>query len=103
MCEAFPQRRDELNLYEADIANIYEDYGDLFYQYHVQFSRQATAYMEKGIKIDWSKRHKDLFQLLVGGAKTKLCDHCSLRKNVSTVFYMVPLKSLLLTIIELVL
>ena len=77
MCEAFPQRRDELNLYEADIANIYEHYGDLFYQYHVQFSRQAAAYMEKGIKIDWSKRHKDLFQLLVGGAKTKLCDHCS--------------------------
>ena len=32
--------------------------------------------MEKGIKVDWSKRHKDLFQLLVGGSKTKLCEHC---------------------------
>ena len=67
MCEAFPQRRDELDLYEADIGNIYEHYGDVFYQYHVQFSRQAAAYMMKGIKVDWSKRHKDLFQLLIGG------------------------------------
>lgn len=33
--------------------------------------------MEMGVKIDWSKRHKDLFQLLIGGAKTKLCVHCS--------------------------
>ena len=35
MCEAFPQRRDELDLYEADIGNIYEHYGEVFYQYHV--------------------------------------------------------------------
>lgn len=77
MCEAFPQRRDELDLYEADIGNIYEHYGEIFYQYHVQFSRRAAAYMEKGIKVDWSKRHKDLFQLLIGGNKTKLCEHCS--------------------------
>ncbi|MEW8548788.1 MAG: hypothetical protein AB2693_35255 [Candidatus Thiodiazotropha sp.] len=76
MCEAFPQRRDELDLYEADIGNIYEHYGDIFYQYHVQFSRQAAAYMMKGIKVDWSKRHKDLFQLLIGGTKTKLCEYC---------------------------
>lgn len=77
MCEAYPQRRDELDLYEADIGNIYEHYGDVFYQYHVQFSRQAAAFMVKGIKVDWSKRHKDLFQLLIGGTKTKLCEHCS--------------------------
>ena len=49
---------------------------EIFYQYHVQFSKQAAAYMEKGIKVDLSKRHKDLFQLLVGGVKTKSCDHC---------------------------
>ena len=32
--------------------------------------------MEKGVKADWSKRHKDLFQLIVGGVRTKSCDHC---------------------------
>ena len=77
MCEAFPQRRLELDLYEADIGNIFQYYGDIFYQYHVQFSKKAAAYLEKGIKVDWSKRNKDLFQLLVGGVKTKTCDHCS--------------------------
>ena len=68
---------DELDLYEADIGNIFQYYGDIFYQYHVQFSKKAAAYLEKGIKVDWSKRNKDLFQLLVGGVKTKTCDHCS--------------------------
>ena len=48
-----------LDLYEADIGNIYEHYGEVFYQYHVQFTKQAAAYIEKGIKVDWSKRHKD--------------------------------------------
>lgn len=77
MCEAYPQRRTELDQYEADIGNIFEHYGDMFYQYHVQFTKQAAAYMEKGIKLDWSKRNKDLFQLLIGGVRTKLCEHCS--------------------------
>ena len=67
MSEAYPLRWTELDLYEADIGNIYEHFGDIFYQYHVQFSKRAAAYMEKGIKVDWSKRHKDLFQLLIGG------------------------------------
>ena len=48
-----------------------------FYQYHCQFTRKAAAYLEKGIKIDWSKRNKDLFQLVVGGVKTKVCDYCN--------------------------
>ena len=77
MCEAFPQRRLELELYEADIGNIFDHFGNLFYQYHVQFTRKAAAYLEKGTKIDWSKRNTELFQLIVGGAKAKLCDHCS--------------------------
>ena len=76
MCEAYPQRRDELDLYEADIGSIYDHYGEVFYHYHVQFTKKAAAYMEKGIKVDWSKRHKDLFQLLIGGHKTRLCEHC---------------------------
>ena len=69
MSEAYPQRRLELDLYEADIGSIYEHYGDIFYQYHRQFSKKAAAYLEKGIKIDWSKRDKDLFQLIVGVQK----------------------------------
>ena len=46
-CEVFPQCRLELDLYEAEIGNIYEHYGDVFYQYHCQFTRKAAAYLEK--------------------------------------------------------
>ena len=59
MCEAFPQRRPELDLYEADIGNIFEHYGEIFYAYHCKFTKKAAAYLEKGVKIDWSKRNKD--------------------------------------------
>ena len=76
MCEAFPLRRTELDLYEADIGNIYSHYGDIFYQYHVKFSKQAAAYLGKVIKVDWAKPDKELFQLLIGGAKTKICEYC---------------------------
>ena len=78
ICEAFPQRRDEFDLYEVEIGNIHEHYGEGFLQISCPVFKQAAVYMEKGIKIDWFKRHKGLFQLLVGGTKTKLCDHSSL-------------------------
>ena len=38
--------------------------------------KKAAAYLEKGIKVDWSRRNKDELQLLVGGIKAKICDHC---------------------------
>ena len=75
MCEVFPQRRVELDLYEADTGNMFDYYGSLFYQYHFQFSRKAAAYLENGIKVDWSKRDTKMFQLIICGAKSKLCDH----------------------------
>ena len=75
MCEAYPQRWVELYLYEADIGDTFDHYGEIFYLYYVQFNKTAAAYMEIGINVDWSKRHKDLFQLLVGSSKTRLCDH----------------------------
>ena len=77
MCEVYPQRKEELDLYEADIGDIFDHFSNLFYQYHVQFSKKAAAYLEKGIKVDWSKRAKNMFQLIVVGAKAKLGDHYS--------------------------
>ena len=31
---------------------ILEHYGSVFYQYHVTFSKQTAAYLEKGFKVD---------------------------------------------------
>ena len=43
-CEVYPQLKLELDLYEADIGNISDHYGEMFYQYHCQFTRKAAAY-----------------------------------------------------------
>lgn len=51
MCEAFPQRRLELDLYEADIGNICQHYGDIFYQYHVRFSRKLRPTWKRESKL----------------------------------------------------
>ena len=53
MCEAYPLLGDELDLYEADIGSIYDHYGEVFYHYHVQFTKKAAAYMEKSYKVSF--------------------------------------------------
>lgn len=63
MCEAFPDRRPELDSYEAIIIDIYNLYGDVFYDYHSMFSRKsATALSLHKLKLDWSIRDRDLLQ-----------------------------------------
>ena len=69
MSKAYPQCKLKLDLYEADIGSIYEHYGDIFYQCHCQFTKKAAAYLEKGIRIDWSMKDIDLSQLIVGVQK----------------------------------
>lgn len=34
MCQAFPNRREELDHFEAIIADLYNAYGERFYEYH---------------------------------------------------------------------
>lgn len=34
MCQAFPNRREELDHFEAIIAALYNAYGERFYEYH---------------------------------------------------------------------
>ncbi|CAG2185624.1 unnamed protein product [Mytilus edulis] len=43
MCSKFPNRRIELDRYEANIIDIYNVYGAKFYDYHCQFSARAAA------------------------------------------------------------
>ena len=48
MCEAFPNRRHELNLYEREIVNMALRYpGAGFYDYHKQFSAKAASYLNR--------------------------------------------------------
>ena len=76
MCQAFPNRREELDCYEANIISIYNVYGDKFYEYHKLFSlKSANALAIHKIKVDWSAKDRDLVQLIA--SKARSCGICA--------------------------
>ncbi|CAG2196837.1 unnamed protein product [Mytilus edulis] len=77
MTSAFPGRRFELDAYEEDIIEISNFYGNKFYDYHKLFSAKAsTLLQEKQIKVDWSKRDRDLMILIGAGVEINICKLC---------------------------
>lgn len=65
VCQAFPNHRDELDHYEAIIVDLYNIYGERFYEYQNLFSlRSANALAVHKIKVNWSMRDRDLVQLI---------------------------------------
>ena len=78
MCEAFPNRRHELDLYEREIVNMASRYpGAGFYDYHKQFSAKAASYLKNhNWKLDWSKRDSQLYSNIFTNYKSNCCQHC---------------------------
>ncbi|XP_052713846.1 uncharacterized protein LOC128187444 [Crassostrea angulata] len=78
MCEAYPQRRVELDLYERDIIDMATRYpGKGFYEYHRQFSLMAASHLRfYNIMVDWSVRNNTLFCNIFANAKAQSCTHC---------------------------
>lgn len=78
MCEAYPIRRWELDMYLKTIVDFSTDFGGImFYEYHKDFSaRAATMLLDYGIKIDWSKRDYDLFSKHFAGCRAHACSLC---------------------------
>ncbi|KAK3099253.1 hypothetical protein FSP39_001635 [Pinctada imbricata] len=79
MCSAFPQRRQELDLYERDIVDMATRYpGKAFYEYHKQFSLTAAAHLRyNNILVDWSIRNKSLFCNIFANSKAASCTICN--------------------------
>jgi hypothetical protein len=91
MCTAFPDRREELDHYEAHVVHLHRVYGDRYYEYHKLFSmKSANALQLHQIKIDWSQADRDLLQLVASGATTSTCAIC---KEVSHDTTFCPLNS----------
>ena len=77
MCESFPQRRQELDLYERDIVDMAQKYGKAFYEYHKQFSLKAAAHLKyQNIPVDWSVRNNTLFCNIFADQKPNTCHIC---------------------------
>ena len=75
----YPQRRDELNQYEADINDIATNYGPKFYRYHKIFS--ANAIIEHNIAINWGKVDDRLLHLVMHGTQSRECELNSARNK----------------------
>ncbi|KAL3882443.1 hypothetical protein ACJMK2_028782 [Sinanodonta woodiana] len=74
----YPNRRHELDMYEADIIKISNEYGDIFYDYHNVYSTQAAiALRDYKVKVNWAIRDQATLQLLIGGQKSKSCNTCN--------------------------
>ena len=78
MCEAFPNRRHELDLYAREIVNMASRYpGAGFYDYHKQFSAKAASYLKNhNWRLDWSKRDSQLYSNIFTNYKSNCCQHC---------------------------
>jgi hypothetical protein len=79
MCQAYPSRRQELDVYQDDILQMSQQYGSLsFYEYHKEFSFKSAQYLiQRGVKIDWSLRDTNLFLSIFTGQKVNACAICS--------------------------
>lgn len=79
MCSAYPQRRNELDLYERDIVDMATRYsGRGFYEYHRQFSLQAASHLRyNNIMVDWSVRNNSLFCNIFANLRPNTCNHCN--------------------------
>lgn len=76
MSQVFPNRREELDMYEANIIDIFNVYGERFYEYHKLFSlKSANALAIHQIKVDCSVRDRDLIQLIA--SRARFCAICS--------------------------
>lgn len=78
MCEVFPSRREELDLYERDIVDMASRYGGkAFYEYHKMFSAEAAAHLHyANRKVDWSVRNNKLFTTVFVNQKAFSCNMC---------------------------
>ena len=77
MCSTYPQRREELNQYLADLVDMSSQFAGFgFYDYHRLFSAKAAAALAKRIKVDWSKRDTMLYTTIFAGQKANACEIC---------------------------
>ena len=86
MCETYPNRRVELDLYERDIMDMASPYpGKGFYEYHKSFSAEAAAHLKyANLKVDWSVRNNKLFSTIFINSRAANCFMCNSSLNLTS-------------------
>ena len=86
LCEVYPSRREELDLYERDIVDMASRYGGKgFYEYHRMFSAEAAAHLRyANRKVDWSVRNNKLFTTIFVNQRANTCNLCNSSLHVSS-------------------
>lgn len=79
LCQAFPQRRVEMDRYMSHIIDMATKFPGLaFYEYHLEFSARAAYYREHHqCLIDWGSLDDRLLTQVVAGRKANTCSLCS--------------------------
>lgn len=79
LCEVFPKRREELDLYLAMMADFNQRYGGtLFYEYHKSLSAKSASLITLfNSRLDWSVTDTELLVRHFGGQKISACLICS--------------------------
>ena len=93
MCSVF-ERYEELDIYLKDILSMARQYeGNGFYEYHLQFSKNAAAYVRhKNCPIDWAKKDNSLYVSIFTSRQATLCELCNSTRH-STGFCHVHLEN----------
>lgn len=65
MCNAYPNRVEELDAYLSHIIETANIWPERFYEYHQVFSNKCAALLlQRNIKVDWSKGDNELRMLI---------------------------------------
>ena len=77
MCLKFPERRVELDRYEATSIDIFNVFGPNCYDYYCQFSAKAAAALrDYNIKVDWAIKDLTLLKMAASNARINSCNLC---------------------------
>lgn len=78
MCDAYPQRQKELDLYENLLIRIHGLYGgQALNDYHKLFSaKSAEALRVSSTKVDWSFTDQAIYSMVTAGRRANACNTC---------------------------